>query len=188
MLSQEQLEVALKAFAVELPAGTKVQALTVVPRVGQADFDAKPVIALVLADREEDYKRFGQVIDRGINAYQSEIGVRASFARNNQPNQLAPRVSFNIDPTAEAVSLNPVRTLKDEPDFVIDLLVQTAGGEVAEGVKAKAKEVALAVAGVKVNVHLLDLVEAFDQVPELKAFAARLRKVALPGAYAKNFD
>lgn len=82
MLTQDQLEVALKAFLDALPKGVKVQAMSVVPRVGQEDVEARPVMALVLADSEEDFKRLGQVIDRGISSYRSELGLTASYERN----------------------------------------------------------------------------------------------------------
>lgn len=95
---------------------------------------------------------------------------------------------INIDPTAKAVSFNPIQALKDEPDIVIDFLVLAAGEEVAEGVKVKAKEVALALARAKENANLLNLVDAFDQVPELKAFASKLREAAaLDGQYGRLF-
>ncbi len=107
-------------------------------------------------------------VRRGIKKREASNG---SAQRVHQGNQM-----INFGPAAEAVSLNPIQTLKDEPDFVIDFLVLAAGEAVADGVKTRAKEVALALVKAKGNVNILNLVEEFDQVPELKEFSAKLRE------------
>lgn len=81
MYSQEQLTAALKAFGEALPAGTRLHCLKVTPSVGYADTEAAPVFAFVLADNDEDFQRLGQVIQRGIKAYETEPGLTAALLR-----------------------------------------------------------------------------------------------------------
>ncbi|MDH0341978.1 glyoxalase superfamily protein [Chromobacterium haemolyticum] len=91
--------------------------------------------------------------------------------------------------TPERNSINPFQNLKKlKPDFIMELLVRIAGGDIAADIQAKARGVSLAVAEGKAEVTLLNLVEAFDQVAELKDFAAKLRKFGLPGNYGKVFE
>lgn len=80
-LTEEQLKTAITAFLAALPAGTAVRAMAVHPRVGFADAEAGLVTALVLADGEEDFKRFEQIIARGISAYDDEPGLSARVFR-----------------------------------------------------------------------------------------------------------
>lgn len=81
MLSQEQLASALKAFGEALPAGTKLHSLKITPTVGFSDAQAKPVLAFVLAESEEDFHRLSQVIERGMQALESDPGLTSTLLR-----------------------------------------------------------------------------------------------------------
>lgn len=81
MLSQEQLEVALKAFGEALPKGTTVHAMKVTPTVGFTDQGAAPLMALVLAESPEDFQRISQIVDRGLAAFETEPGLTAALIR-----------------------------------------------------------------------------------------------------------
>jgi len=95
-----------------------------------------------------------------------------------------------IGPTGTGMStrFNPIGMVKDDPEFVISLLERMAAHEINEEIRAKAKEIFMAEADVKDDLNLLDVLNAFDRVPELKLFAAKLRKFALPGAFGKLLD
>ncbi|MHB8951275.1 MAG: hypothetical protein ACYC4S_19825 [Rhodoferax sp.] len=84
--------------------------------------------------------------------------------------------------------LNPLQNAKDNIGFVMDFLVLTAGGVVPEEVKTMAREVLLPLAETTPDLSIVSAVEAFEQVPELQEFAARLRKATLPGAFGKYFN
>lgn len=73
-ITEKELAHAMKAFIAAFPEGVVVHALSVCPRVGFADTEAGVVAALVLADTPEDFKRFEQVIQKGIAAYKDESG------------------------------------------------------------------------------------------------------------------
>ncbi len=81
MLTEEQLKKAVEAFCNALPAGQTFYAMNALPRVGFGDVEAKPVMALVLAETEEDFRRFEQVINRGIASYREEFGLSAKVWR-----------------------------------------------------------------------------------------------------------
>lgn len=85
-------------------------------------------------------------------------------------------------------ALNPLQNAKDNIGFVMDFLVLTAGGVVTEEVKTTAREVLLPIVETKSDLSIISAVEAFEQVPKLQEFAARLRKAALPGAYGEYFN
>ncbi len=85
-------------------------------------------------------------------------------------------------------ALNPLQNAKDNIGFVMDFLVLTAGGVVSEEVKTTAREVLLPLAETKTDLSIVSAVEAFEQVPELQEFAARLRKAALPGEFGRYFN
>lgn len=85
-------------------------------------------------------------------------------------------------------TFNPFSNTKEDVDFTIALLVQIFGGQVGESVEAKAREVLVAESANKNDLCLLDIVEAFERVPELQEFARRLRHYALPGAFGKYFN
>lgn len=80
-ISPEQLQRALNAFMAELPQGTALHAIRMTPRVGFGDDAAGGVAALVLADSDEDFKRFRQIVDRGAAEFQGEYGLTASLER-----------------------------------------------------------------------------------------------------------
>lgn len=82
MLNEEQLKKAVEAFCNALPAGQTFYAMHSLPRVGFGDTEAKPVMALVLAETEEDFRRFEQVINRGIASYREEFGLSARVLRD----------------------------------------------------------------------------------------------------------
>ncbi|MGU4702954.1 MULTISPECIES: hypothetical protein [Burkholderia] len=82
MLNEEQLKKAVEAFCNALPAGQTFYAMHTLPRVGFGDTEAKPVMALVLAETEEDFRRFEQVISRGIASYREEFGLSAKVLRD----------------------------------------------------------------------------------------------------------
>ncbi|MBX8557039.1 hypothetical protein K5D56_21490 [Pseudomonas cichorii] len=82
MLSQEQLAVALKAFGEALPAGTKLHSMRIIPTVGCSDTHGKPVLAFVLAEADEDFHRFSQVVERGLESFQSEVGLASAMLRD----------------------------------------------------------------------------------------------------------
>lgn len=82
MLNEEQLKKAVEAFCNALPAGQTFYAMHALPRVGFGDTEAKPVMALVLAETEEDFRRFEQVINRGIASYREEFGLSAKVLRD----------------------------------------------------------------------------------------------------------
>lgn len=81
MLNEEELTKAVEAFCNALPAGQTFYAMHALPRVGFGDMEAKPVMALVLAETEEDFRRFEQVINRGIASYREEFGLSAKVWR-----------------------------------------------------------------------------------------------------------
>jgi hypothetical protein len=78
--------------------------------------------------------------------------------------------------------------VKDDPEFVMSLLVRMSALDINQEIRAKAKEIFLIEADVKDDLNLIDVVNAFEQVPELKLFADQLRKFALPGAFGKLLD
>lgn len=87
-----------------------------------------------------------------------------------------------IGSTRDGMS-NPFNSLsntKGGVDSTMALLVQMSGGQVEECVETKAREVLLAESANKANLSLLDIVEAFEQVPVLQKFAGRLRHYTLP--------
>lgn len=88
----------------------------------------------------------------------------------------------------KTTALNPLQNAKDNIGFVMDFLVLTAGGIVPEEVKTLAREVLLPLAETTPDLSIVSAVEAFEQVPELQDFAARLRKAALPGEFGKYFN
>ncbi|HDR9761543.1 hypothetical protein KDX16_15770 [Burkholderia vietnamiensis] len=81
MLTEAQLKKAVEAFCNALPAGQTFYAMHALPRVGFGDTEAKPVMALVLAETEEDFRRFEQVFNRGITSYREEFGLSAKVWR-----------------------------------------------------------------------------------------------------------
>lgn len=81
MLNEEELTKAVEAFCNALPAGQTFYAMHALPRVGFGDMEAKTVMALVLAETEEDFRRFEQVINRGIASYREEFGLSAKVWR-----------------------------------------------------------------------------------------------------------
>lgn len=98
-------------------------------------------------------------------------------------------MKFNMGvPPLSSAKFNPVKGLKEDTDFVIYLLVQIVGEDVAESVRSKAREVAIEQANTNPEVTMLDLVDAFDQVPELQNFSAALRKATLPAPFGKYFS
>lgn len=86
MLNQEELAAALKAFGEAVPAGTKLHSLKITPSVGYTDTKAKPVFVFVLADSDKDVQRLRQIIDRGIEGFETEPGLTASLLRDNTLN------------------------------------------------------------------------------------------------------
>lgn len=87
-----------------------------------------------------------------------------------------------------SAKFNPVKNLKDETDLVMNLLVQIVGEDFSEPIKAKAREVVIAQTEIKSEVTMPNLVNAFDQVPELQDLSQALRKAALPGPFGRFFD
>ncbi len=85
-------------------------------------------------------------------------------------------------------ALNPLRNAKDNIGFVMDFLVQVAGGVVAEEIKARAREVLLPLAETTSDLSIVSAVEAFEKVPELREFAGQLRRSALPGEFGTYFN
>ena len=85
-------------------------------------------------------------------------------------------------------ALNPLRNAKDNIGFVMDFLVQGAGGVVAEEIKARAREVLLPLAETTSDLSIVSAVEAFEKVPELREFAGQLRRSALPGEFGTYFN
>lgn len=83
-LTNEQFEKAMRAFLTALPEGTAVHAMRLTPKVGFGDASAGGVAALVLADSEEDFRRFQQVIDCGMSTVQGEYGLLAAMERQDQ--------------------------------------------------------------------------------------------------------
>lgn len=95
--------------------------------------------------------------------------------------------TFVIGSTRDGMSniFNPFSHTQEDVDSTMTLLVQMSGEQVGECVEAKAREVLLAESANKSDLCLLDIVEAFERIPELQEFAGRLRHYALPGAFGK---
>ena len=80
-LASEEIEKAMEAFLGALPEGTLLQAHRFTPSIGGP---AGPVVAFVLADNDEDLRRFQLVVDRGMAAFRDGIGMAASLERQLQ--------------------------------------------------------------------------------------------------------
>ena len=72
--------------------------------------------------------------------------------------------------------------------FVLEFLVRVAGDDATEEIKALAEEKLRQLVVQKPGLSIVDVVEAFERVPMLEKFAARLRKAALPGECCKYFS
>lgn len=98
--------------------------------------------------------------------------------------------TFVFGPTRGGMSraFNPFSNAKEDVDSTMALLVQMHGGQVGEGVEAKAREVLVAESINNSDLCLLNIVEAFERFPELQEFAGRLRQYGLPGAFGRYFN
>lgn len=88
----------------------------------------------------------------------------------------------------EVIQLNPLQNAREHMAFVMKFLVEVAGETVPEAVQTKAQEVLEPLVAAHPDLSIVGVVEAFEQVPELKTFAASIRKAALPGAFGKYFN
>lgn len=89
----------------------------------------------------------------------------------------------SITAQRRSVRFNPISSVGNETDFVMNLLIQMANVEIGAPAIALAKNIALEVAASGGEVTLLRLVNAFEPHPELLPFATALRKNALPGLF-----
>lgn len=80
-----------------------------------------------------------------------------------------------------SVRFNPIASVGNETEFVMNLLTQMADVALDAPAKALAKDIALEVAATGGEVTLQRLVNAFDARSELREFATALRKYGLPG-------
>ncbi len=85
----EKMQKALEALVTALPEGKRLQLVSFKPQMGFGDTEAGTVNAFVIADNDEDLKRAGQIIEKGINAAQEEYGITAHFLRTESG--LSPR-------------------------------------------------------------------------------------------------
>lgn len=81
MLNEDQVKALVEAITNALPKGEVLHAMTMVPRVGFGDTEAKPVMAFVLTQTAEDFERFRQVVSRGQAEYANEYGLGAAVLR-----------------------------------------------------------------------------------------------------------
>jgi aspartate/methionine/tyrosine aminotransferase len=80
-ITEEQMLVAINAFTAALPEGVKFHVLATVPKVGFADTEAGCVRAIVMAEKDEEFDRFKQIINKGIEEYSNELGYSAQLLR-----------------------------------------------------------------------------------------------------------
>lgn len=80
-ITEAQMQVAINAFVAALPDGAKFHAFVTIPKVGFADDDAGCVRAIVISEKDEDFDRLTQVINKGISEYRNELGLVASALR-----------------------------------------------------------------------------------------------------------
>ena len=101
---------------------------------------------------------------------------------------LSERKRLSADSIAiQSVRINPFQHIKEDPDFMMTLLVKMAQTPLPPEHASLAKEILLREAK-NGEVTVLAVVEAFEAEPTLAAFGATLRKVAIPGSYEKIFE
>lgn len=208
MLSQEQLAVALKAFGEALPVGTKLHSLKVTPSVGYSDTQAKPVFAFVLAETDEDFQRFSQVIERGIEACESEVGLTSALLREKMKFKTTSGAELETDLSearhtiilggdAEMSRFNPLEAARNAPEFMVQLLEQSAGIKLDD---EKKKVVLSILADLPEGATMRDLYEAIkveeaasigikpEQYEALAPLFEALRRMQAEGVHAGLFD
>lgn len=81
MITEDQIKAIVHALNDNLPPGTVLHGINMLPRVGFGDRDAKRIIGFIIAEREEDVRRFEQIVARGGAEYQREFGLTAAVSR-----------------------------------------------------------------------------------------------------------
>lgn len=89
-------------------------------------------------------------------------------------------------PTSVSIQMNLLKNAADNIDFTVMFLVAASGIAVPAEVQEKGREVVAAYAN-KGEITLFEVVDAFDRVPQLREWAAGLRKAALRGDSAQRF-
>ncbi|WP_419793229.1 hypothetical protein ACN09C_27725 (plasmid) [Serratia fonticola] len=84
--------------------------------------------------------------------------------------------------------LNPIAELRNEPQFIMNLMHEISDFKLSEEEYSRAKEIVTDICQKQEEPTLLALVNAWKAEPVLADFAESISKCALPRAHGQYFD